>query len=152
MGSLGLWVQMGHTLVLTWHWVIFCTICSFYLHFQWVGVYSHTIVSNLPQDDIEYSFLRCRVSVHQGSCWTTLDTEESLFGSIRRPSWDVLVVSFHILYFIFIDLQVFFNGKLVVHPHRIPTFWQHLPIIRVQYLILLGFRFNNVVSLVGMSL
>jgi hypothetical protein len=31
-------------------------------------------------------------------------------------------------------------------------FGNALPIIRVQYLILLGFRFNNVVSLVGMSL
>jgi hypothetical protein len=27
-------------------------------------------------------------------------------------------------------LFVFFNGKLVVYPHRIPMFWHHLPIIR----------------------
>jgi hypothetical protein len=27
--------------------------------------------------------------------------------------------------------QVFFNGKLVVYSHRIPTFWPHWPIIRV---------------------
>jgi hypothetical protein len=33
-------------------------------------------------------------------------------------------------YLISVDLQVIFNGKLVVHPHRIPTFWQYLPIIR----------------------
>jgi hypothetical protein len=49
--------------------------------------------------------------------------------SLGQSEDQVEVVSFHILYLIFIDLQVIFNGKLVVHPHRIPMFWQHLPII-----------------------
>jgi hypothetical protein len=87
-------------------WVWFGTGSSFvpyvastFISNRWVS-YSHTIASILSQGGVEYSFLRCRASVHLGSCWTTLDTEESLFGSIRRPSWGVLVVSFHILFYL----------------------------------------------------
>jgi hypothetical protein len=129
VGTSWIWLDTGSSFV--------PYVASTFVSNRWVS-----IASNLPQDGIEYSFLRCRASVHQGSCWTTLDTEESLFGSIRRPSWGVLIASFHILIWYFLDFHLrietsytplldtselwgsssIASGKLVLHPHRIPTF------------------------------
>jgi hypothetical protein len=54
-----------------------------------VGVYLHTWSSTFFKGCLGNILLPCRDSIRHGSCWTTLDTEESLFGSIRRPSWYV---------------------------------------------------------------
>jgi hypothetical protein len=47
---------------------------------------------------------------------------------------------------IHLPLRVFFHRNLEVHSCHIPTFWQHLPTIRVQYAIFLKLRLNNVIS------
>jgi hypothetical protein len=80
LGRLGLWVHSKHILDMTWHWVIFCTICCFYLHFQLVGVYSHTIASILPQGGLSTTFLHCRASILQGSLL-------NYFGHWRVTLW-----------------------------------------------------------------
>jgi hypothetical protein len=48
-----------------------------------VGVYSVFRAPTFLRGCLRIILLHCRASIRRGSCWTTLDTEESLFGSIE---------------------------------------------------------------------
>jgi hypothetical protein len=86
-----------------------------HLHLQSVGVYSQIWAPTFLMGLLEVTLLYCRAFYQRGSCWTTFDTEESLFGSIRGPSWVVSSlghsedqaerVSFHHLNFLIIILR-----------------------------------------------
>jgi hypothetical protein len=77
--------------VLTRHWVVFWLdtgssfepIVNLHLHFPEVGVYSQTWVSTFLRGCLRVTLPHCWASIRRGSCWTTLDTEGSLFGSVE---------------------------------------------------------------------
>jgi hypothetical protein len=106
VGSLDTWGSTRTTLGWLGTGSSFETIDSLLLHSnRWVAIHKsghHPSLGCLVD-----TLLYCRASIRRVvvelfwilrghffvSCWTTLDTEESLFGSIRRPSWEGILSS-----------------------------------------------------------